>query len=221
MFTPSRMLPYFPVVGLMIGVLLALVDHVAGLFWPRFAVSVIDLVFLVWVTGALHLDGLGDTADGLYGNRPVEKALDIMKDSRVGAMGVVAIICGMTVKWAGLSAVDTGRTLVLVAVPALSRGAMAIAVRFLPYGRPEGLGRGFFEERVSWHAMSGLLVPAGLLLFLGLRGVLVLAVFVCLNLGMLHWYRRRVNCITGDMLGALNEVCEAALFLFAGAGGLF
>ena len=80
-----------------------------GKAWSQPVASILDVFLLVIITGALHLDGLGDTADGLYGRRPVEKALAIMKDSRIGAMGVVAIICGLAIKWGGLSGLDADR----------------------------------------------------------------------------------------------------------------
>ncbi len=220
-FAPSAMLPHFPLVGLLIGVLLALVDGVSGWLWPRPVAALVDLLFLTWVTGALHVDGLGDTADGLYGHRPKEAALAIMKDSRIGAMGGVAIFFGLAAKWGALSAIDAGRPWVLMAVPALARTAQVWAMRQLPYGRSDGVGSGFFKEPVPGPALWGGLVPVFMLLFLGLRGILLLAAFWGISFGMVRLFRGRMGCITGDMLGALNEVCEAGLFLAAAVGGAF
>jgi len=100
-YDPRGMIPYFPAVGLMVGLLLALVDMAALALWSPAVASVIDVFFLVLITGAFHLDGLGDSADGLLGHRPVEKVLTIMKDSRIGVMGLVAIVSALAIKWGG------------------------------------------------------------------------------------------------------------------------
>ena len=93
-FDPPRMIPYFPLVGITLGLLLALFDYAAVSLWGRSAGSLLDIVFLAALTGAFHLDGLGDAADGLLGQRSKEKMLTIMKDSRLGTMGLVAILAG-------------------------------------------------------------------------------------------------------------------------------
>ncbi len=96
------MIPYFPLVGLLLGGFVSVFDRLILNLWSQPVASLLDVVLLVFLTGALHLDGLGDTADGLYGNRPRERALEIMKDSRIGVMGLTAIVCGLAVKWAGI-----------------------------------------------------------------------------------------------------------------------
>ncbi|MEA3437195.1 MAG: adenosylcobinamide-GDP ribazoletransferase, partial [Thermodesulfobacteriota bacterium] len=95
-FDPEKMVPFFPLVGIILGLLVALLDQIFLLLWSKPVASLLDVLFLIIITGAFHLDGLGDTADGLYGRRTKEKALSIMKDSRIGAMGIVAIICGLS-----------------------------------------------------------------------------------------------------------------------------
>ena len=98
-YDPKGMIPFFPIVGLIIGGLLSIFDHLSSRFWPAQTTAILDVVLLVIMTAALHLDGLGDTADGALGHRSREKALAIMKDSRIGVMGVVAIVCTLAVKW--------------------------------------------------------------------------------------------------------------------------
>ena len=98
-YNPRGMIPHFPIVGLLLGIILSVFDWLFSDFWSQPVVSLLDVVLLVCLTGALHIDGLGDTADGLYGNRPRERALEIMKDSRTGVMGLTAIICGLAVKF--------------------------------------------------------------------------------------------------------------------------
>ena len=137
-FEPAKMIPYFPIVGLFLGLLTALFDQLATALWSRPVASLLDIIFLAVITGAFHLDGLGDSADGLLGQRSKERVLAIMKDSRLGTMGLVAIVFGLALKWAGIAGLDANRTLLLVIVPAYARGGMLFGMRFLEYGRPAG-----------------------------------------------------------------------------------
>lgn len=218
---PVGMIEYFPIVGLLLGGTVALFDLAAGYWWPRPVVSLLDVVLLIVLTGALHLDGLGDAADGLYGNRPREKALAIMKDSRVGAMGLVAVFCGLAIKWAGLADLAVHRTLLLVIIPAYARGAMLFGIRFLPYGRPDGgTGHDLFESKLAVHKFWALLIPIGLSVLAGWRGLALNLVFALTVVLIIRFYRRRIGCVTGDMLGAMTEITEATLFLALAAGGV-
>lgn len=219
-FEPSGMIPYFAVVGLLIGLLLAAFDHVVSRFWSGHMTAILDGIFLVWITGAFHLDGLGDTADGLYGNRPREKALRIMKDSHIGAMALVTVVSALAVKWGAIADLDRHRALFLILIPAYARGSMLFGFRFLSYGRPEGgTGHAFFETRLRLRDFWALSIPAGLSAFAGIPGLLVTLAFIVTVAGILHFYRRRMGCITGDMLGAMTEITEAALFAAAAAAG--
>ncbi len=220
-FVPSRMIPMFPVVGLILGAGLVAVDGVASLLWSRPVASLLDVVFLVTVTGGFHLDGLGDTADGLYGHRSREAALAIMKDSRVGAMGLLAMVCGLGIKWAGIAGLDAHRTLMLFIIPAYSRGAMLFGFRYLPYGRPEGgTGHAFFDDPLPPSGLVWLLPAVLLSLLAGPAAIIVNLAFAGLVIAVLTAYARRIGCITGDMLGAQCEITEAGLFLMVTAGGL-
>jgi adenosylcobinamide-GDP ribazoletransferase len=213
-FDARGMLPWFGIAGLVIGGMLAVVDSLAIRLWPAGAAAAVDTVFLVIVTGALHLDGLGDAADGLLGHHPPEKALRIMKDSRIGAMGLAAVVSCLLVKWAGISALGPHRIPLLILVPAFARASVVFGMQALPYGRPDGgLGHPFFDRPLN---ASDYWVPAGLCmvsLLLGWRGVWLIIAFAAVVFTVVTYYRRRLGCITGDMMGAMIEVSEAALFL--------
>ncbi|MGE0086839.1 MAG: adenosylcobinamide-GDP ribazoletransferase [Desulfococcaceae bacterium] len=220
-FDPAGMIPCFPIVGLMIGLLLSLFDMAVCHLWSRSAAAVQDVIFLVWITGAFHLDGLGDTADGLYGCRSREKALEIMKDSRIGSMALVTVVCALSVKWAGISDLTHFRTMFLILIPAYARGAMLFGFRFLEYGRPEGgTGHAFFQKKIEWKAFRWLAIPFFLSLFCGWRGLMLNIVFFCIVALLVLFYRKRMGCITGDMLGAMTEITESALFMTAAVGGI-
>ena len=215
-YDPKGMVPFFPVVGIIIGGLLSVFDYIALKFWPEPVTAILDVVFLVVITAALHLDGLGDTADGVFGHRSRETALTIMKDSRIGVMGLVAIVCTLAVKWGGIMHLNEHRMLLLVLVPAYSRSAMIFGIRFLEYGRPEsGTGYDLFDGPTKLPAFQWLLIPVILSVFLGWKGVRLNIIFALITAIIIIYYKKRMGCITGDMLGAMTEVTESLLFLFA------
>jgi adenosylcobinamide-GDP ribazoletransferase len=217
-FDAGAMLPYFPLVGLLLGGIVAVVDGLALRLWNPAVASLIDVVLLGVLTGGFHLDGLGDTADGLFSHRSKERALEIMKDSRIGSQGVLAIVFVLALKWAGITHLTAGRSLLLVLVPAYARGAALFGIRSLPYGRIEGgTGRGFFEKKMPVSAFWALAVPIGFSVAAGSVAITLNIGFFSLVALVLLYYRRQMGCITGDMLGAMIEFSEAALFLLAAA----
>jgi len=218
-FEPPKMIPYFPIVGLLLGLLTAFFDQLATALWSRPVASLLDILFLAVLTGAFHLDGLGDSADGLLGQRSKEKAFAIMKDSRLGTMGLVAIVFGLALKWAGIVGLDANRGWLLVIVPAYARAGMLFGMRFLEYGRPEGgTGRDFFKSKLEWTAFWGVAAPVVMSVFLGWTAFRLNLSFVALTTLLIWFYKRRVGCITGDMLGAMAEILESGLFLLVSIG---
>ena len=214
-YDPKGMIPFFPIVGLVIGGLLSIFDQVALIFWPVQTTAILDVVLLVVITAAFHIDGLGDTADGLMGHRSREKALAIMKDSRIGVMGLVAIICTLAVKWGGIMHLSHHRMLVLMLVPAYSRSTMIFGIRFLEYGRTDGgTGYDFFDEAITLSSFQWLLIPVVVSIFLGWKGLCLNVIFSLITAIIILYYKKRIGCITGDMLGAMTEVTESLLFLF-------
>jgi adenosylcobinamide-GDP ribazoletransferase len=218
-FDARATIPYFPLCGLLIGALLVAVDAAAAFFWERPVVAVLDVLALAVISGGLHLDGLADTADGLYGLRTPEQSLAIMKDSRIGAIGMIAVACCLAVKWAGLYTLHLYRLELLFLIPAFARASVLFGIRMLPYGRPQGgTGHAFFQHPLRvvdfWGvALLSLLALAcmdgrALLLIGGSAGLLFATIF---------YYRSKIDCITGDMLGAMIEVQEAGLFLLLAA----
>jgi adenosylcobinamide-GDP ribazoletransferase len=218
-YDPKGMIPFFPIVGLIIGTLVSIFDHMVLKLWPEPVVSVLDVIFLVIITAGLHLDGLGDTADGLLGHHAREKALNIMKDSRIGVMGLLAILCGLAVKWGGILNLEANRALLIALIPAYARSGMVFGIRFLPYGRPDGgTGQGCFEAPLTPYAFWGLLIPVAFSCFLGWRGIWLNSCFIFTTLTVLFYYKKRIGCITGDMLGTMSEVTESMLFLLVSIG---
>ncbi|MCG8549478.1 MAG: adenosylcobinamide-GDP ribazoletransferase [Desulfobacterales bacterium] len=221
-YSPLGMIRFFPVAGLIIGALLAVTDVLASMVWAAPAAALIDLIFLVAVTGAFHLDGLGDTADGMFSHQSRERALEIMKDSRTGMMGLVAVVLGLAAKLAGIWSVKISCSpvqamIIFFLVPAFSRAAMIFGIKYLNYGRKNGgTGKDLFDRPLNSKDFHLCLIPLGLSLLLGLKGLILIFGFGLGCAVILKFYKRKMNCITGDMLGAMTEVMEAWLFMVAG-----
>jgi adenosylcobinamide-GDP ribazoletransferase len=208
----ARSMFWFPWVGALLG--LGFWGAWAGLtkILPGPAAAGLLLAFTVWITGGLHLDGLADTADGLGGGRTPAEALTIMKDSRVGAFGVISLIVVLLVKFSlFISLSTTPKTIgALLLYPALSRWGMVLLAYLSPYARPEGgLGQAM-TVGVSRLVLGGASLSAGVLsvAILGVPGLVIFAVAgFGVWLGSLY-FQKRLGGITGDVLGATNEVLE-------------
>jgi adenosylcobinamide-GDP ribazoletransferase len=202
---------WFPVVGLVLGALLALaavgLDHVT----PPTLGSALVVAWWVGLTGGLHLDGLGDALDGLGGGVDRARALALMREGGLGAFGVTGIVLVLALKLAalgGLSVETTWRALVVT--PVVGRVSPVLLGWWCPPARASGAGQAFVAglNRVS---LAGA-VAVGAAVTLGLFGLPGTAVLSVLGLSApAAWYlRRRLGGLTGDCLGALVEITEAA-----------
>jgi adenosylcobinamide-GDP ribazoletransferase len=217
----AAMLPWFPVAGLMMGGAWAAFDRlVAGALFADPLRAGLDVLFLVVLTGGLHLDGLADSADGLLSHRGPERALEIMKDSRTGTWGVAALILVLGLKTLALwQVLAIHGSFALVLIPAYGRTAMLAGFEALPYGRrQEGIAYEIFQSRDWRRYLPGVGFLVLVSLGLGAGGWLAVN-FGCIAATglMLWWYRRSLGCITGDMLGALGEVTEVVLLIVLAA----
>jgi adenosylcobinamide-GDP ribazoletransferase len=217
-FDPPKMVPYFPLVGILLGLMVALFDSIVTRFWAPSVAALLDIALLAVLTAAFHIDGLGDTADGLLGPRSRDEALEIMKDSRIGTMGLVAILFALALKSAGIANLEGHRTIILIMIPAYARAGILFGMRYLPYGRSDGTGKPFFSEKLSLKHFWGLVLPIGLSLTLGLKALWLNLAFGIIIAVILLFYKKRMGCVTGDMLGAMVEITEAGLFLMISFG---
>lgn len=218
----GRSMSYYPLVGLFLGVILWVADGLFSHAFPRTLCDGLIILLLVILTGALHLDGLADTLDGMAAGKSAGERLQIMRDHRVGAFGVVGLILALGVKFLALNSLPEeiiGKTLLVALV--LSRWSMVQLTYRTPYARPEGgLGK-IFKENVKKREMviataSSLVVSVFLLRFWG--AVLWLAVGVS-ALGIQLFFQKKIGGFTGDILGAANEIHEILVLLMV--AGIF
>lgn len=205
---PGRFFAYFPLVGLVIGALVAAVA--ANPWWPPTATAFLTLLAWVVLTGGLHLDGFGDAADGLLAVVEPVRRLEIMKDSRAGSWAVVGLILLLLGKFVLLAEVPP---LALIVPPVVARWGMVLAAGRFPYARKEGLG-GYFQQGLG--RAQNLIAALTMLAVTGAVAVWVTPSVIVLPLAALvvtfgvgRWAAGRLNGgLTGDVYGALCELTE-------------
>jgi adenosylcobinamide-GDP ribazoletransferase len=211
----------FPLVGAGIGGVAAfalLSAQLIGLAsWPAALLSVLAGIVL---TGALHEDGLADTADGFCGGRDREEKLAILRDSRQGTYGVLAIVLSVLLRSAALAGIGDmiHAGLALVASHAASRAALPAVMIGLGSARPDGLGATAGKPRAGGAAAAALIGAAIALAALGpARGATALCLVGVVVFAVSQLARRQIGGYTGDVLGALQQVGEIVILLAASA----
>ena len=211
----GQSLLWYPLVGLLFGALLWALDHLLG---GAPAVLHAALLLSAWVllSGALHLDGLADSADawlGGFGDR--ERTLEIMKDPRSGPIAVVTLVLVLLLKFAAvLALIETGQGVALILAPVLGRAAMLGLFLNTPYVRAGGLGQALAEHLPRQQAVWVLLaVAAGCVALAGWPGVWALATAAVVFFWLRQRMVQRLGGTTGDTAGALLELLELAVLL--------
>jgi adenosylcobinamide-GDP ribazoletransferase len=208
---PARAAIYFPLVGALLGLAAGAIRVYTPL--PPAIAALLALIFLVFITGALHEDGLADVADAFRAGRPPEKILAILKDSRIGVYGAAALILTLILRWQLIEHLADRAIPALFAACAASRGAMVVlAAASTPLG--DGLGKSFCQALrkpdVILVAIESSAVP-----FIGgpIVGALALAANALAILAARSYFQARAGGITGDCLGAISQVTEVLTLL--------
>ena len=209
---------FYPLVGLLLGALLALADFLLGYLFPLQVRSALVLALWVVLTGGLHLDGFLDTCDGLLGGSTPEQRLEIMRDERVGAYALAGGVILYLILFSSLGAIITSRWAVLLLAPVLGRWGITLAVVSFPYARPAGLGRDIKDHagipQLAFATFTTLVVVGILAFYLRIYSpliALVVAALICWLAA--RFIMRRIHGMTGDIYGALNMLIEAGVLL--------
>lgn len=192
----------WPLVGALVGACQAAVLYL-GLRWglPAAAAALLALAVGMLVTGALHEDGLGDLADGFGGGRDRARTLEIMRDSRLGSYGALALVLAVGLQVALISALPVDAAVAaLVGLGAASRGFLPLVQLWLPQARAEGLGASAAAEPAAASAWAAGLIGAALALLLAPGAALVL--LIAAQAAVLWLACRQIGGVTGDVLGA-------------------
>lgn len=211
---PAMAAPWYTVVGLLLGVVLAIAYWAAAAWLPAAVAAVLVVALWAGLTGGLHLDGLADCGDGLLSTAIPERRLEIMRDPRVGSFGAVALVLLLLLK-----AVTLGNAhapmLALLLAPTWARWLLLFAAR-QPAARPGGMGEALTRALTPTMVMRSAILPVAALLAVGwwewraFAGALLaaLAAFAVVLLA-----RQRIGGVTGDVFGAVVEVSEVAMLL--------
>ncbi|MDD5126835.1 MAG: adenosylcobinamide-GDP ribazoletransferase [Dehalococcoidales bacterium] len=214
----GRSAVYFPLVGLIIGLILAGLNWVFRMVLPAPLVSAMLIVVMIILTGGLHLDGLSDTCDGIGGHKSAEERWQVMRDSHVGSFGAIGIAALLLVKYVALSSVPPNLMMVsLLFMPVVSRWAMVYAIFAHPYARPSGLGISF-KQSTRWLAftIATLITVTLAIVMIPLFQFAGLIIIICIGLNttlMAVYFKSKFGGLTGDTYGAINEVSEAGVLL--------
>lgn len=201
----------YPVVGLVLGSLVIFIGWLcAGLGLPNTMTAGLMLATVVCLTGAMHEDGLADTVDGFWGGHDAARRLEIMKDSRIGTYGVLALIIAMVLRWLCYSDVSWNALLVALV---LSRSMMPPLMLMLPHARNTGLSHSVGAPAARDVGVSVLLGSVFAVLLGGSTGLMAVPLAVSVAFGIGSLARSKVGGQTGDILGATQIIVEIAILL--------
>lgn len=213
----SKSAVFFPVVGLMTGAIVVLFYHAFLLFLPHVPSACIAVLVMSWISGGLHMDGLADTADGFLSGAPRERAMEIMKDSRTGAFGALAMTSVLLLKVSALSSVMPEMVMTaVISASVAGRGAMTFAIYKFKYVTANGVGLGtLFANGMSGRSatISVLIVASVVSIFIGWSGIFVVATFLLITILFGIYSTKKIGGMTGDTYGALCEMTETLVLL--------
>ncbi len=211
----ARSMVFFPLVGLIIGLILTLGYYLFSFLFSRSLVLWLVIGLLAFLTRGLHLDGLSDTMDGLASGGTKERILEVMRDSRIGAFGVISLILIVGAKYYCLDQIsDSSLPCSFIVMSVLGRNAMVLVCYRSSYARREGLAKPFVEHlRIHEVAVSFLSTLGIALLLMRLQGIVAFFGVGLFSLGYRSFFKKRLGGITGDILGAANELSEVLCLL--------
>jgi adenosylcobinamide-GDP ribazoletransferase len=219
----GRSTVYFPLVGLLIGLILVGINALLKLFLPTAVVAGLVIVSLTVISGALHLDGFVDTCDGIAGHKPVEDRWQVMHDSRAGAFGIVGVALLLLLKYVSLNSIPGNlMTVALLLTPVVSRWAMVYGIVAYRYARQEGIGKAF-KQNTGWRQLAlATIIALALTIFSAWLGgityfclaglAIMFAIWVIIILAALY-FKRKFSGLTGDTYGAINEIAEVCALI--------
>ncbi len=231
---------WFPAVGFCIGVSLSVTYLPLYLFFPPLVADALIILVSIAITGALHLDGLADTCDGIWGGWNRERRLEIMKDSRIGGFGAIGLFSLLGLKYVSLLSVEDipvtntafsgvctecvwrfvspvllNKCAVLMIMPVVGRWAQVCAAGLSSYAR-SGAGTGSFitGDTTRKQVVCTSFFPAFLFwFFYNLSGFVIFAIIIIFTLGWIWYIKRKIGGMTGDTLGATSEIAESVFLL--------
>ncbi|MBB3993597.1 adenosylcobinamide-GDP ribazoletransferase [Sulfitobacter undariae] len=209
----------YPLVGLAVGAAGGLTAHLALLTGlPSFAAAALGLAMMIMITGAMHEDGLADVFDGFWGGFIPSQRLEIMRDSQIGTYGVLALLTVFTLRLTAIAALLEHNSLFpIFAAAAVSRVTMPVLMYALPHARQDGLAHSVGRPSIFSVALSCGIAAVIALLCLGETGIIALSIAAGVTFGVGHLAKRKIGGQSGDVLGAAQQISEAAILMVCAA----
>lgn len=201
-----------PVVGILIGAILAAVAWLTGYIHVKSIQALCVMIAYLWISGGLHLDGFGDTIDGIFSSRDHDRMMEIMKDSRLGSFGAIALILLFLTTWSSLTEILPDYPVAILLMPILGRYCAIQACCFTTYARGGGgLGKRVVEMTRPWHVLIYCIMVLGIAyLVLQLAGIIVAVLTMLTGILLMFYIKHRVGGMTGDTIGMTIEFTQAA-----------
>jgi adenosylcobinamide-GDP ribazoletransferase len=211
----GRSMALFPLAGMTIGLLLLGADYLFSPLLPRPVVDLLLVIILSLVTGALHLDGLADVCDGIAARGGRERFLEIMKDSRVGAVGVVGLVLALLLKYQALGQIPLEfKWQALLFFPLVARFAQVQVAVGAKSARSDGLGMLFIGGAgVAQFIIAYIFTLAVAYLLFGFKGIYCCFMLYLFTWSLKSWSHRRLGGVTGDVIGCISELNELMCLL--------
>jgi len=209
----SKSLPFFPIIGLVLGAISVLIYYLFSFLFPSNITVVLVIITLVILTGANHVDGFIDTFDALVAGKTTEQRLDIMSDTKVGSFGIVSVVLLFLLKFVSLASTPLIFP-TLLSMPALSRWIVTSAIYIFPNARNSGMGF-VMKQGASWQKFmisTVISIIISVLLF-SWKGLILIAALWFLSSSILVLFRSRFHGLTGDNYGAIIETSEILVVL--------
>lgn len=217
---------YFPLVGFVLGILYFIIGLVSSFLFDSYITSVNILISTVILTGGLHLDGVGDTFDGIYSYRDKEKILEIMKDSRLGTNAMLSVLFLMLMKLGLIySIVQSGQLYNLIFMPAFARMAIVIACYKSVTPRKNGMGNVFIGKPSLKMILTGIVYTVILIIIMGItlfnlnsldliKIIAFIPIMIILSRCFVRYIYSKIDGLTGDILGCISELMEVMYLIY-------
>ncbi|KNY27993.1 Cobalamin synthase [Pseudobacteroides cellulosolvens ATCC 35603 = DSM 2933] len=212
----GKALVFAPIIGLIIGSIIAGSFYISRCIFPTSIAAALVIVLYILLTGGLHMDGLGDTFDGIFSNRSKDRMLEIMRDSRVGTNAVLAIASVILLNWVLISGMSEEYTLkILILFPVAGRIGSLTGACVSKYARSgEGLGKSFIDL-CSWKELGVGIFFHAIIFFcvLHIKGLILSLIPIFMSFILVKFLGKKIDGATGDILGAVCELNQTGFLL--------
>jgi adenosylcobinamide-GDP ribazoletransferase len=209
----GRSSAWFPLIGVMLGSLIAGVSYVASLIFPPLVASGMTVAVWIGMTGGLHLDGLADCCDGMFHASDPERRLEIMKDPQLGSFGVIGLICSILFKFICIYSLPAATLWIAIPLATSTARWLLIWAGKQQMARPTGMGADFSSGITLRSVVPALVTITAVTLLAGWQGILIVLFVHLITCLIFSVAKKQLGGLTGDVLGLIVEISEIIVLL--------